>query len=164
MKEATLCSHVFDPCFDSNSRILILGSFPSLKSREEAFYYAHPQNRFWKVLGCVFNENVGESKNDREAFILSHGLALYDVIEQCLISGSSDASIKEVIPANLAPFFEKAHISRILLNGKTATRYFKKYQKEKEGIEVVSLPSTSPANAACSLEQLVREWKPFLII
>ncbi|MCI8549087.1 MAG: DNA-deoxyinosine glycosylase [Lachnospiraceae bacterium] len=151
--------HEIPPIYDENSRILILGSFPSVKSREGQFFYHHPQNRFWKVLAAVFEkETVPSSIEEKREFLLTHGIALWDVIASCEIRGSSDSSIKNVIPNDLTPILEKADIRRIFCNGGTSYKLYEKYLRGVTGREAVKLPSTSPANAACSLEKLVLLW------
>lgn len=166
-----LVSHGFGPVYDACSRILILGSFPSVKSREQAFYYGHPQNRFWRVLAALAAEEnedaraAGESltKADTETkkrFLASRGIALYDVIEQCRITGSSDASIRDAVPADLAPILETGDIGeRIFVNGAKAYDLYMKHIFPVTGIRAVKLPSTSPANAAWTLDRLTEEWK-----
>lgn len=151
-------THPFAPVWDENCRILILGSFPSVKSRENAFYYGHPQNRFWKVLAGIFAEAAPETIDEKKRFLLRHHIALWDVIASCDIVGSGDSSIKNVVPNDLRMIFEKASIGHVFLNGQTAGKLYKKYQKaEKIPFEI--LPSTSPANAAWSLEKLTLAWK-----
>lgn len=156
--ERTYVEHTFPPVYDENSRILILGSLPSVKSREEGFYYGHPKNRFWKMLAGVFGDELPATVEEKKAFLLSHRLAVYDVIAGCEIAGSSDSSIRNVRPADLGEILGRAPIRKILANGRTAGKYFKKYQKEEYQGLLVELPSTSPANAAVSLEQLVKRW------
>ncbi len=146
--------HTIPPFYNSDSKVLILGSFPSVKSREEGFYYAHPQNRFWKVLASIFNEEI----TDKKAFLKKHQIALFDVCASCEIKGSSDASIKKVIPNDIKKLIEESEIKVILLNGKTATNLFEKWMKDIE-IPTISLPSTSPANATYSLDKLTKEYE-----
>ncbi|MBQ9937864.1 MAG: DNA-deoxyinosine glycosylase [Oscillospiraceae bacterium] len=150
--------HPIPPLYNSDSRTLILGSFPSVKSREQAFFYGHPQNRFWRVLAGVFNEAVPQSIEQKREFILSHNLALWDTIESCEITNSSDSSIKNVVPNNLDIILKNSRIERIFTNGKASQKYYDKFLKQKYG-EAICLPSTSPANAAFSLEKLINEWK-----
>lgn len=150
--------HPIPPLYDSDSRTLILGSFPSVKSREQAFFYGHPQNRFWRVLAGVYNEAVPQSIEQKREFILRHNLALWDTIESCEIVGSSDSSIKNVVPNNLDTILKNSRIERIFTNGKTSQKYYDKFLKQKYG-ESICLPSTSPANAAFSLEKLINEWQ-----
>ena len=151
--------HPFAPLFDKHSRILILGSFPSVKSREQLFFYGHPQNRFWKVLAAVFKSNVPETIEEKKKFLLSHGIALWDVIASCEIEGSADSSIKSVKANDLSEILNTADIQKIYVNGKTAEKYFNKYIKDEIGRICECLPSTSPANAAWSLEKLIEAWK-----
>ena len=154
--------HTISPVYDSNSRILILGSFPSVKSREAKFFYGHPQNRFWKLLGELFNEGAGDSAKEKTECLLRHNVALWDVIASCEIEGSSDSSITNVTPNDVSIILEEANIRAIFTNGKTADKLYKKYLEKKTGIKAICLPSTSPANAAWTLERLKEEWKKIL--
>ncbi len=129
-----------------------------MKSRAEGFYYGHPRNRFWKVLAAILKENEPQTMQEKRKLLSDHEIALYDVIEECEIIGSSDSSIKNVVPSDLAPIFETSKIRAIFTNGKTAGRLYQKYQQAKTGRPSVCLPSTSPANAAFSLEKLVEIW------
>ena len=147
--------HEFPPVYNEYSKILILGSFPSVKSREQQFYYGHPQNRFWKVLSGVFQTVVPQSIAEKKTFLLSHGIALWDVIASCRITGSSDSSIHDVEVNDFQPILKTASIQTIYANGNAAGKYYEKYAKEKTGREIIILPSTSPANAAWSLEKLI---------
>ena len=156
-------THGFPSFFDSESGILILGSFPSVKSREEGFYYGHPQNRFYKVLSSCFNEPLPIGIEDKKAFLAKHHIALSDSIMECLIVGSSDASIKQAAPMDLRPIFKEGKIKKILFNGKTAEKFFYKFQKIDKSIPSVTMPSTSAANAAWSLEKLIEIYKAELI-
>ena len=151
--------HPISPVYDKNSSILILGSFPSVKSREEGFFYGHPQNRFWKVVASVFDENVPKSIEEKKAFLLRNHIAVWDVIQSCDIDGSSDASIKNVKANDLNEILNAADIKAIFVNGKTALKYYKKYTEPILGRTAICLPSTSPANATWNLERLVGEWK-----
>lgn len=151
--------HIFGPVFDKNSEILILGSFPSVKSREISFYYGHPQNRFWKVLEAVCGEKVGNTVEEKRAFLLKNRIALWDVIDSCDIVGSSDSSIKNVAPVDITVVLNNCNIRRIFVNGSTAAKLYEKYLKPVTGIEAIPLPSTSPANAAYSLEKLIDQWR-----
>ncbi len=193
-------SHGFEPVFDGRSRVLVLGSFPSVLSRENAFYYGNPQNRFWRVIAACMGEptppNEGEplqgdgcaaflgeepllageahpatleeSIEAKRALLLRHGIALWDVIESCDIKGSSDASIKNVVPARIERVVSAAPVRAVVCNGGTAGRLYKRYLQKRVGIEAVVLPSTSPANAAWSLERLVARWsealRPLLVL
>lgn len=151
--------HPFPPLYDSRSEILILGSFPSVKSRELRFFYGHPQNRFWRVTAAVFGCEVPQRIEEKRAFLLSHHVALWDVIASCEITGSSDSSIRNVQPNDLMPILAAANIRQIYVNGGTAAKYYDKYQKPVLLREAVRLPSTSPANAAWSLDRLIAAWQ-----
>lgn len=159
--------HPFDPCYDQNSKILILGSFPSIKSREMGFYYGHPQNRFWKVLELIFDEEIGKDVDSRRNFLLNHHLACFDVIYECDIVGSSDASIENPICTDIKKVLKSSAIKKILTNGKTAHRLYQKYMQKETGIEDCCMPSSSSANAACSLETLkecyINEFKDIIL-
>ncbi|MBR3227072.1 MAG: DNA-deoxyinosine glycosylase [Erysipelotrichaceae bacterium] len=162
MAEYKHLKHGFGPLYDKDSRILILGSFPSVASRKQNFYYGHPQNRFWKVLASLYSEEVPETVAEKKAFLLRNRIALYDVIEECDIKGSSDSSIKNVVPTDLRIITEKARIEKIFCNGHMAGRLFERYQSKETNIEMRILPSTSPANAACTLKKLTGEWAVIL--
>lgn len=151
--------HPFSPLYNASSKILILGSFPSVKSREQMFFYGHPQNRFWKVVSAVFGCDVPVNIEEKRRFLLSNGIALWDVIASCEITGSSDSSIKNVTANDISIILKSAEICRIFVNGKTAEKYYNKYIKKSIGIDAVCLPSTSPANAAWSLKRLIEAWK-----
>ncbi len=161
-KNYTRASHGFGPVYDEKSRILILGSFPSVKSREEGFFYGHPRNRFWKILASVCNEPEPVTIEGKKQFLLKNGIALYDVIEECEIVGSSDSSIRNVIPADLNPILEVSQISEVYTNGRLAGKLYRKYQEPVTGLPCVELPSSSPANAAFSLEKLTGIWQETL--
>ncbi|MBE6890581.1 MAG: DNA-deoxyinosine glycosylase [Ruminococcaceae bacterium] len=150
--------HPIEPVFDENSRILILGSFPSVKSREVGFFYGHTQNRFWKVVATVFDTEVPDTIEKKRRFLLDYGIAVWDVISSCEISGSSDSSIRNVLPNDLSIILNKANIKQIFVNGKTAEKYYNKYVLPLIGRPALCLPSTSPANAAWSIEKLVKSW------
>ncbi len=151
--------HPIAPLYDKNSKILILGSFPSQKSREQMFFYGHPQNRFWKVLAKIFESETPKTVEEKRKFILTNRLALWDVIASCDIIGSSDSSIKNVVPNDLSIILSLANIKQIFVNGKTAEKYYNKYIAKQIEQEAICLPSTSPANATWSLERLVDAWK-----
>ncbi len=151
--------HPFPPLYDENSRILILGSFPSVKSREQMFFYGHPQNRFWRVLGEVFGCDAPKTTEEKREFLIGRNIALWDVIASCDIEGSSDSSIKNVKANDLSPILSEAKIQRIFVNGKCAEKCYNKYTKPMTGIEAVCLPSTSPANAAWSVKRLAQAWR-----
>ncbi len=154
-----MIQHPIAPVFNSDSRILILGSFPSVKSREEGFFYGHPQNRFWKVLSIVCGSSLPRTIEEKKHFLLQNHIAVWDVIFSCDIAGSSDSSIRNVMPNDLNVILSCASIEKILVNGKKAEQLYKKYIQPRIGREAVCLPSTSPANAAWSLERLVEAWK-----
>lgn len=156
--------HPIEPVFDCNSVLLILGTFPSVKSREYSFYYGHPQNRFWKVLGGLFDFPAlhDNSIEEKKAFLLAHRIALWDVVQSCEIIGSSDSSIRQVVANDMNVVLSQSHINRIFVNGRTAERMYRRHILPFIGIEPVSLPSTSPANAAFSLEMLIRAWRDAL--
>ena len=151
--------HPIPPLFREDSTILILGSFPSVKSREAAFFYGHPQNRFWKVLAAVFDDEVPVDVPQKRAFLLRHQVAVWDVIHSCTIRGSSDASIKDVVPNDLSRILDHAPIRQIYVNGRTAEKMYRKYIEPRIGRTAICLPSTSPANAAWNLERLTNAWK-----
>ena len=152
-------THTFEPIYDEKSKILILGTFPSVKSRENAFYYGHPQNRFWKVLAAVTGEETPSCKKKKKAVLLKHHIAIWDVISTCDIEGSSDSSIKNVTANDIAGLLQGSSIGTIYGNGDKACRLYEKFCKEKTKKEIIKLPSTSPANAAYSIEKLVECWK-----
>ena len=151
--------HEFPPIYSSESRALILGSFPSVRSREQSFYYGHPQNRFWRLLARVCGEDIPVTIEEKKALCLSHGIALWDVIESCEIEGSSDSSIKNAAVNDLSVILDNCDIKQIFVNGGTAYKLFVKYQQKAIGRTAVRLPSTSPANAAWSFERLYGEWR-----
>lgn len=151
--------HPIDPVFDKNSRILILGSFPSVKSRESGFFYGHPQNRYWKVLSAVFEEECPETIPEKKAFLLRNHIAAWDVIHSCEITGSSDASIRNVTVNDLGMILRVAAIREIYVNGKTAEKMYRKYTEPVLGRPCKVLPSTSPANAAWNLDRLIEAWR-----
>ncbi|MGN1166654.1 MAG: DNA-deoxyinosine glycosylase [Lachnospiraceae bacterium] len=150
--------HPFEPIYSKDSKILILGSLPSVKSREQNFYYGHPQNRFWRVVSSILQEPLPNTIEEKRDMLLRHNIAIWDVIYSCDIKGSSDSSIKNVVPTDIASLVKKTQIIKIYCNGKTSGKLFQKYQESKVGIPAVVLPSTSPANAAFSLERLIQEW------
>lgn len=150
--------HPFPPLYDENSKVLILGSFPSVKSREEMFFYGHPQNRFWKVIATVCNTDTPVTVEEKKKLLYENHIALWDVIASCDITGSSDSSIKNVVANDLTVILESADIKQIFVNGKTAEKYYNKYIRDTIGREALCLPSTSPANAGWKLERLVEAW------
>ena len=151
--------HPIAPVYDGKSRILILGSFPSVKSREQGFFYGHPQTRFWRVTAAVLGDEVPGTVPERRAFLLRHGIALWDVIAACEISGSSDASIRDARVNDLRPILEVAPIRAIFVNGQTAAKLYRCYTEPVTGRPAAVLPSTSPANASWSLERLIEAWR-----
>ena len=159
--------HPFPPLYDENSRILILGSFPSVKSREQMFFYGHPQNRFWRVLAAVLGGEMPQSIPEQRAMLPSHSVALWDSIARCEIEGSSDASITGVVPNDLSPIFAAADIRQVFCNGRKSHEMYRRYLEPVYGRTAICLPSTSPANAAWSLERLTEAWRaaltPFLV-
>ena len=157
MKEHII--HPIPPYYDKESSILILGSFPSVKSREQQFFYGHPQNRFWKVIARVFDDALPDTIDEKKTFLKRHHIALWDVIGACDIKGSSDSSIENVTPNDLSGILDTARIDGIFVNGKTAEKYYIKYTERETGIKAVCLPSTSPANAAWNIEKLVETWR-----
>lgn len=152
--------HTIPPVCDAHSHTLVLGSFPSVKSRESGFFYGHPQNRFWRVLATVFQEHIAETTEEKTALLLRHGIALWDVIASCDIAGSSDSSIENVVPNDIGTLL-RTHpsITRVFTNGGTAHALYLKHCMTNTNIADVPLPSTSPANAAFSLERLVAVWQ-----
>ena len=151
--------HPIAPVYNKDSKILILGSFPSVKSREQGFFYGHPQNRFWKVVATVYDCAAPSTVEEKRAFLLEQGIAVWDVIQSCEIVGSSDSSIKDVVVNDLRVILDVADIRQIFVNGKKAEELYKKYIAPQIGRDAICLPSTSPANAAWSVERLVAEWK-----
>jgi len=153
-------THTFPIYINNDSEILILGSFPSVKSREQMFYYGHPQNRFFKVLGSIFHEDVHNTVESKKTFLKKHKIALYDVIDECDIEGSADSTIKNVKPINLKSILEQyPSIKLIGVNGKKASSLFKKHLvRYCDGVKVYHLPSTSPANAKMSVDDLIKEY------
>jgi hypoxanthine-DNA glycosylase len=161
MAEEQQVIHEFPPVYDEASKVLILGSFPSVKSREMSFYYGHPQNRFWKVIAALYQEEEPKREDieGKKRLLYSHHIALWDVIASCTIIGSSDSSIKNVVPNDIASLLQQTNISHIYANGAKAYELYKKYVYPVTGVEIQKLPSTSPANAAYRLERLCEQWK-----
>lgn len=155
--------HPIKPVYDKNSRILILGSFPSVKSREEGFFYGHAQNRFWRVIAYVYGKEIPETIGEKKVLLLENNIAVWDVIHSCEINGSSDSSIKNVVPNDISDLLSETSIEKIFVNGKKAFQLYRKYIEPRVSREAVCLPSTSPANAAWSLERLCEEWKRLLL-
>lgn len=154
--------HNIEPVYDENSRILILGSFPSVKSREGKFFYHHPQNRFWKILSALTGDDFLTDVDKKKELLLKNRIAVWDVIASCKISGSSDSSIKDVVPNDINRILQAAPIKHIFTNGGKSYDLYRKYLLPVTGIPAVKLPSSSPANAAWNLERLVEAWKIIL--
>lgn len=154
--------HEFEPIFDQGSEILILGTLPSVKSREERFYYGHKQNRFWRVLAEIVGTDVPVDVEQKKTFLLENHIAVWDVIAECDIIGSSDSSIRNVVPTDLKGLLEQTNIKRIYANGATAYKLYMKYSFPLTKREIMKLPSTSPANASYSLDRLIQIWKASL--
>ena len=152
-------THEFPPLFNRECEILIIGSIPSPKSRQQGFYYGHPQNRFWKVMAEVLEEPVPVSVEEKKEMMLSHRIALWDALVECDIEGASDSSIRNPVPADIPWLISETKIGRILATGQTAYKYYQKYHYPLTGIQAVRLPSTSPANCAVSLEELVKIYR-----
>lgn len=150
--------HPIAPVYNHESQILILGSFPSVKSRENQFFYGHPQNRFWKVLAQIFEDELPQTIAEKTEFLLKHQVAVWDVIASCEIEGSSDSSIRNVVANDLGNLLDTADIKEIYVNGKKAEQLYRKYIEPKTGRTAICLPSTSPANAAWSVKRLVEAW------
>lgn len=151
--------HTIPPVFDRESRILILGSFPSVRSREVGFFYGHPQNRFWRTLSSVLNEPLPTDIEEKKALLLSHRIALWDVIASCEITGSSDSSIRSVVENDLSVIFNAASIEKIYTNGATAHRLYCRHQRPHTEMDAICLPSTSAANAKWTQERLTEAWR-----
>lgn len=151
--------HTLLPVFNEDSRVLILGSLPSPKSREVGFYYGHPRNRFWTVLAAIFGAEIPCTNDEKIAFLKSYHIALWDTIYECDICGASDSSIKNAVPTDLSQILAMADIKAVFTTGSAAHKYYVKYHEKAVGIKAIPLPSTSPANARCTLETLVDEYK-----
>ncbi len=152
-------THPLDPIYNSESKVLILGTMPSIKSREVSFYYGHPQNRFWQVLSLVFNEQIDNTNESRQTFLLNHQIALYDVLKSCDIKASSDSSIKNPVPNDFTEIINSSKINTIFTTGKKAYDLYNKYCYPKTNIKAILLPSPSPANCKFSLEELSTYYK-----
>ena len=158
----SVLKHPFGPLYCENSKVLILGSFPSVKSREQNFFYGHPQNRFWKVVAHVFDDDVPATIEEKKALILENGLALWDSIASCEITGSSDSSIRNVKTNDISIILNNCNIERIYCNGRKSYELYHKYIQPRTGREAICLPSTSPANAAWTLDKLIEAWQVIL--
>lgn len=150
--------HELEPIYDLDSKILILGSFPSVKSRENHFYYGHPQNRFWRILEVLYDVKL-DSIDSKKSFLYKNSIALWDVISSCEIQGSSDSSIKNIEVNDIELLLKNSKIGKIYVNGKKAKEYYNKYVYPKINIKCICLPSTSPANAVYTLDKLIDKWK-----
>ena len=151
--------HPIPPLYDADCKILILGSFPSVKSREAMFFYGHPQNRFWKILAALFDEPIPQNTDEKRKLALKHHIAMWDSIHSCTIVGSSDSSIRDVVPNDLSVILDNSRVEYIFCNGAASYNLFMKYIYPTTGIKAVKLPSTSPANAAFNMERLKEQWK-----
>ena len=151
--------HTFDVYYNYDSEILILGSIPSVKSREKGFYYMHPQNRFWRVLECVYNVSIGDSIESKKEFLKKNKIALWDVCGSCEIYGSSDSSIKNIKVNDISSVINKSNIKKIFTTGKKAYELYNKYCLKNVGIKAINLFSTSPANCRISFEELVENYQ-----
>lgn len=154
--------HSIEPIFDAESRVLILGTMPSPKSREVQFYYGHPQNRFWRVLAAVLGEELPQSVPEKKAMLLRHRIALWDVLAECEITGASDSSIRNPVANDLSVILDHAPVQAVFTTGATAWKLYTRLQKPHTGIEAVRLPSTSPANCAVKMEALTEAYKAIL--
>lgn len=157
-----MLEHPFDPIVDENCQVLVLGSFPSVQSRENGFYYGHPRNRFWPMIAKVYGEPLPAERQGRAEMLLRHHIALWDTALRCDVSGSMDSGIRNVVPTDLTAVLKRADISRVLLNGRLAGRVYQSCQEAGAGLTGVVLPSTSPANAAWSLDRLCAIWSAYL--
>lgn len=156
--------HTFEPIYNEQSKILILGTFPSVKSREGNFYYNHPQNRFWKVMSTLIGSTLPDSIEEKKKMLRQHHIAIWDVIYSCDIIGSSDSSIQNVVPNDIAKVLNQSNIKSIYANGNKAYELYYRFCYEKIKIDIVKLPSTSPANATYSLEKLVECWEKIIYV
>ena len=154
-----IVEHPFEPVYDENSRILILGSFPSVRSRSDGFYYGHPQNRFWRLMSALYGEEFLRTIEEKRNFLLKNGIALWDVIASCEIENSSDSSIRNAVPNDLEQILKHSKIRSIYTNGKTADKLYRKYYQR----EAIFLPSTSPANAVWTFEKLLQAWSQIYV-
>ena len=157
-----MIEHPFGPLYTERSRVLILGSFPSVKSREQNFFYGHPQNRFWRLVAALYDDDTPQTVEERRDFLLRHHIALWDVLASCRIVGSSDSSIRDAVPNDIRPILAGAPVRGIFTNGQTAFRLYRQYLLPQIGRDAVCLPSTSPANAAWSFDRLIGAWNVIL--
>jgi hypoxanthine-DNA glycosylase len=159
MSEYAHIVHPIPPLYDKRSRVLILGSFPSVKSREAMFFYGHPQNRYWRLMASLFGEDTPVTVPQKRAFALKNHIAMWDVIHSCDIAGSSDASIKNVVPNDVSAILSAADIREIYCNGGKAGKLYSIYIRPIIGRECIVLPSTSPANAGYTMARLAEAWR-----
>ena len=159
MAETAHIIHPIPPLFDAQSAVLILGSFPSVKSREARFFYGHPQNRFWRLLAQLLEEDETQTVSDKKRLALTHHIALWDAVHSCTVTGSSDSSIRDVVPNDVTVILQSSQIRQIFCNGATAYRLYQRYIYPQTGFRAAQLPSTSPANAAWSLQRLTEAWR-----
>jgi TDG/mug DNA glycosylase family protein len=159
MNQYERVNHLFEPVYNKESKILILGTFPSVKSRENQFYYGHPRNRFWEIIALVTGEDKPDTIGKKQKLLQKHYIAIWDVIQSCDIVGSSDSSIKNVVPSDINKILKDSQIKRIYGNGGKAYQLYNKYAYHKTNMEMTVLPSTSPANAAYSITKLMEQWK-----
>ena len=159
MSDTSHIIHPIPPLYDADCKILILGSFPSVKSREAMFFYGHPQNRYWRLMARLFNEAIPQTVEEKKALVLRHHIAMWDTIHSCTITGSSDSSIKDVVPNDLSVILDHSQVAKIFCNGAASHKLYMKYIYPTTGLKAVKLPSTSPANAAYSLDRLADEWQ-----
>ncbi len=151
--------HPFAPVFASDSHVLVLGTFPSVKSRENAFYYGHPQNRFWRVLAALFQADIPETIPQKKQLLLQNHIALWDVLASCDITGSADSSIQRPVPNDIGTLLTQASIHTLYANGQTAAALYRRWCEPQTGKAITTLPSTSPANAAWTLDKLISAWE-----
>lgn len=163
MQQFSNIQHTFDPVFDNQSEILILGTFPSVKSRENNFYYGHPQNRFWKVVSTVTGESVPQTIEEKKNLLLRNHIAVWDVIKSCTITGSSDSSIKDVVANDISSLLDQSQIRYIFGNGAKACQLYNRFVLSQTSVEIRKLPSTSPANASCKIDELSGIWKTEIV-
>ena len=160
----TVC-HPIAPVWNAGSRVLILGTMPSPKSREQGFYYAHPQNRFWRVMAALLGEPVPQGTQERRNFALRSGIALWDVLASCEICGAADSSIRNPVPNDIAALLAKTDIQAVFTTGAAAFRLYQKMCLPQTHLPAAALPSTSPANCRMSFETLCSAYQiilPFL--
>lgn len=163
MAEYNTLTHIFEPVYNQHSKVLILGTFPSVKSRENHFYYGHPQNRFWKVISALTDSALPQTVDEKKMLLLQNGIAVWDVIARCTIAGSSDSSIRDVEVNDISKLLAEADIRQIYGNGGKAWELYMKYAYPKTGREMIKLPSTSPANASFQLDRLCAVWKEHIL-